>query len=127
MICSTGSGHWYHFIWFHEKKNLNTEKKFNAEILVLYFNITTDIEWALKYRETYSYGSMMRDISSNFFSQFFVNINIGIGGYFEIRNIITGDKVTDLLIANFRLSWNCLGSDYNKGGHSFSGKIVVFY
>ena len=53
----------------------------------------------------------MRDISSNFFSQFFVNINIGIGGYFEIRNIITGDKVTDLVIANFRLSWNCLGSD----------------
>ena len=59
----------------------------------------------------------MRDISSNFFSQFFVNINIGIGGYFEIRNIITGDKVTDLVVANFRLSWNWLGSDYNKGGH----------
>lgn len=25
--------------------------------------------------------------------------------------------MTDLVVANFRLSWNWLGSDYNKGGH----------
>ena len=30
--------------------------------------------------------------------------------------------MTDLVVANFRLSWNWLGSDYNKGGYIFFWK-----